>query len=80
MTDPDLMVSMTPKAEKALKDDTQFEPMERLLMEMVATVPQIRADCLFDLADQLVAMFDGDIDRAIVAIKTQEVKLAPVES
>jgi hypothetical protein len=67
---------LTPEGAKALRDDTALEPKHRLMLEaMKSFAKPVPMEVLIDVCNRLIAECDGDVERAILGLKTGNIKL-----
>ena len=63
---------------KALRDDTQMDPEDRLMLEICSRMEFVTIEMVMDIADAILASRDNDPLKAVEALKNGEITLEPI--
>lgn len=70
-----MITKITKAGRKSLTDDTQMSDEMRLMLEICSRLQCFTREEVFELCDECVDLYDGDIAAAIMGLKTGELVL-----
>jgi hypothetical protein len=70
------IANITKSGRRALRNDTQMTPLQRLFLEIVARTGNITEEHMFELADEMVRTM-GSVDAALLALKSGQIEFEP---